>query len=258
MSFDTPTPVKSALRVLELLEFFAEWRRPASVKEVSVSLGYPQSSTSVLLRSLKDAGFFDHDLRTGMYSPNVRLSLATAWIEEQLYSERSLLQMMERVLSLTGHTVMIGTRQGQHVRYLHVLQATRADSFQSKSGLLRPLFRSATGKMLLTTLPEREVVRLLRQANAQEQDVSLRVDADRALADRRQALIDGHAISWGTSVPGAAALAVLLPGSEPMTLSVGGPIDEIKREQVSLLDTLRRAIDPFQSVARTGRFRSVG
>lgn len=249
-------PVKSALRVLELLEFFAEWRRPASVKEIAQSLGYPQSSTSVLLKSLKETGYFDHDPRTGMYAPNVRLSLATAWIEEQLYSEQSLLRMMERVLAETGHTVMIGTRQGVHVRYLHVLQATRAGSFQSKSGLLRPLFRSATGKMLLTTLPEREVARLLRQANAHEQDTSLHLGIDQALAERRQALMEGHAISWGTSVPGAAAMAVLLPGNDPMTLSVGGPIEEIKREERSLLETLRRAVEPYYSMARTSRVKS--
>lgn len=244
------TPVKSALRVLELLEFFAEWRRPASVKEIAQSLGYPQSSTSVLLKSLMESGYFDHDLRTGMYAPNVRLSLATAWIEEQLYSEQSLLRMMERVLAETGHTVMIGTRQGVHVRYLHVLQATRAGSFQSKSGLLRPLFRSATGKMLLTTLPERDIARLLRQANAYEADATLHVNVDQALTERRQALVAGYAISWGTSVVGAAAIAVLLPGRDPMTLSLGGPIDEIKREQTRLLDVLRSAIEPFQSVTR--------
>lgn len=249
----TPPPVKSALRVLELLEFFAEWRRPASVTEIAQSLGFPQSSTSVLLKSLKDSGYFDHDPRTGMYAPNVRLSLATAWVEEQLYSEQSLLRMMERVLAETGHTVMVGARQGIHVRYLHVLQATRAGSFQSKSGLLRPLFRSATGKMLLTTLPEREVAPLLRQANAQERDASLQVDIDQALMERRRALVDGYAMSSGTSVPGAAALAVLLPGADPMTLSVGGPLREIEQEKASLLAILQRAVQPFQSASQRRR-----
>lgn len=252
------TPVKSALRVLELLEYFAERRRPASVKEIAGSLGYPQSSTSVLLASLRDSGYFDHDPRTGLYSPNVRLSLATGWIEEQMYSEQSLLAMMERVLAETGHTVMIGRRQGVHVRYLHVLQATRAGSFQSKSGLLRPLFRSATGKMLLATLPEREVARLLRQANAQEHDPALRVDLDHALAERRRALVEGYAVSRGTSMPGAAAIAVLLPGREAMTLSLGGPIAEVESEELALLDCLRRAIEPFQSVLSSGRLRALG
>ena len=247
--------VKSALRVLEILEFFAEWRRPASVKEVSQSLGYPQSSTSVLLKSLKDSGYFDHEPRTGMYLPNVRVALATAWIEEQLYSEQSLLRMMERVLSETGHTVMVGARQGVAVRYLHVLQATRAGSFTAKTGSLRPLFRSATGKMLLTAVPEKDIGRLLRQANSQETDGAERMATDQVLQDRRSALVNGYAISLGTSMPGAAALAVMLPvprGHAPLTLSLGGPIGEIESEKNRLLGTLRRAVLPFGKVAKTG------
>lgn len=250
------TFVKSAHRVLELLEFFAEWRRPATVKDISQSLGYPQSSTSVLLRSLKESGHFDHDPRTGLYSPNIRLALTTAWIEEQLYTEQSLLRMMEMVLDRAGHTVMIGEREGSNVRYLHVLQATRAGSFTSKIGLLRPLFRSATGKMLLTTLAERDIGRLLQHANAHEANASDRVDIDSALQSRKQSLLDGYAVSRGTSMPGAAALAVLLPitkAHEPLTVSLGGPIQEIEQELPQLLDILREAITPFREAIRLQR-----
>lgn len=249
-------PVKSAHRVLELLEFFADWRRPATVKDIAQSLGYPQSSTSVLLCSLKESGHFDHDPRTGLYSPNIRLALTTSWIEGQLYSEQSLLRMMQKVLDSTGHTVMIGKREGSHVRYLHVLQATRAGSFTSKIGLLRPLFRSATGKMLITTLLERDIGRLLQNANAREPHASDRVDIDLALQSRKQALLNGYAVSKGTSMPGAAALAVLLPtpkGSEPMTLSLGGPIQEIESELPTLLDVLREAVAPFREAVKLQR-----
>lgn len=246
-------PVKSAHRVLELLEFFAECRRPATIKDISQSLGYPQSSTSVLLRSLKESGHFDHDPRTGLYSPNIRLALTTAWIEEQLYSEQSLLRMMETVLEKTGHTVMIGKREGANVRYLHVLQATRAGSFTSKIGLLRPLFRSATGKMLLTTLAERDIGRLLQSANANEANANDRVDIDIALQTRKHALLHGYAISKGTSMPGAAALAVLLPttkSTESLTLSLGGPIKEIESELPMLLEVLREAIAPYRELIK--------
>lgn len=58
----TPS-VKSAQRVPELLGFFADWRRPARIKEISQSLGYPQSSASVLMRSLAESGHFDHAAR---------------------------------------------------------------------------------------------------------------------------------------------------------------------------------------------------
>jgi DNA-binding IclR family transcriptional regulator len=241
--------VKSARRAMELLEFFADWRRPASVKEISQTLGYPQSSTSMLLRELADAGFYDHDPRTGMYAPSVRILLAAEWIGDELFSEQSLLRLMEQVHGATGHTVMIGAQHGVHVRYLHVLQATRSDRFTARTGSLRPLFRSATGKMLLTLKPEREIDLLLRRANALEADPALVLSLAEVLKDREAARRDGYAMSYGTSVPGAAALAILLPvprGGKPMTLSVGGPMREVKREKARLLQVLADAVAPMR------------
>lgn len=245
----TKTGVKSAQRVLEILEYFAETRRPATVKELSQSLSYPQSSTSVLMRCLTELGYFDHDARTGMYVPNLRVALATAWIHEDMYSTHSLLRLMENLLQQSGHTVMIGTQQGVHVRYLHVLQATREGRFTAKTGALRPLFRSAAGKMLLTSKPEREIATLLRKANALEHDASLRLSMEVVMQDIARTRNDGYALSTGTAMPGAAALAMLLPvrrGQEAMTLSVGGPIAEIKREKAALLKTLNDLIEPFR------------
>ncbi len=248
----TQPSVKSAQRVLELLEFFAQWRRPASVKEISQSLGYPQSSTSVLLRSLVGSGHFDHEIRTGMYVPNIRLTLATAWIEEHLLSEQSLLRLMERVLSESGHTVMIGAQQGIHVRYLHVLQATRVGRFMAKTGALRSLFHSAAGKMLLTTKPEHEIPLLLRQSNALEGNSQLKLQLESVLDGKRDAFKNGYAMSEGTSVAGAAALAILLPvplGQDPITLSLGGPIKEIKQNKMRLVKLLNDAVSAFRQAA---------
>ncbi|TFZ02692.1 ArsR family transcriptional regulator [Ramlibacter henchirensis] len=243
--------VKSAQRAMELLEFFADWRRPASVKEISQSLGYPQSSTSMLLSALAEAGYYDHDPRTAMYAPSVRILLAAEWIGEQLFSEQSLLRLMEQVHRPTGHTVMIGAQHGVHVRYLHVLQATREGSFTAKTGSLRPLFRSATGKMLLTLKTEREVALLLRRANALETDRKLALDLPGVLRERETNLRNGYAMSTGTSVPGAGALAILLPvarGAKPMTLSVGGPVKEITREKTRLLRILHDAVAPMLKI----------
>ena len=242
-------PVKSALRVLELLEFFAEERRPAAVGEVATAMGWPQSSTSVLLNCLVEAGYFEHDRRTGLFAPNARVALATAWMQDHLYSEHSLLRLMEGVRQQTGHTVMIGERRGVHVRYLHVLQSTREGRFTAKTGSLRPLFGSAAGRMLLTTLPQRDIGALLRKANALEPDPARHLDFDRVCQGVALARQRGHAESTGTSVPGAAALAVLIPVGRdraPMTLSVGGPQRQVAREREQLLQVLNRAVEPLR------------
>ena len=243
--------VKSAHRVLELLEYFADEQRGASVKEISQSLGYPQSSTSVLLKGLSQAGYFDHDPRTGLYEPNVRLSLITAWIEQRVFSEQGLLRVMQKLLDDSGHTVMIGKLEGCHVRYLHVLQSTRPGRFTAKIGSLRPLFRSAPGKMLLTTVLERNIPAILRRANSLESDLKLLSELSQVLRERKQSQKQQWAMSLGTSVPGAAGLAILLPvppGHEPMTLSLGGPIAEIEPNKDALIEALNSAVAPRRHV----------
>lgn len=135
---------------------------------------------------------------------------------------------------------------------MHVLQATRAGSFTARIGSLRPLFRSATGKMLLVSLPEREIARLLKTSNAQEPDAKLHLNLEEVIAERRSNMINGYAMSRGTSMAGAAALAVKLPvprGHAPLTLSLGGPIEEIDSEKDNLLEILLTAVKPFEKAA---------
>jgi DNA-binding IclR family transcriptional regulator len=62
----------------------------------------------------------------------------------------------------------------------------------------------------------------------------------------------GYAISLGTSMPGAAALAVLIPVARdrgPMTLSVGGPMREVQTDRDRLAQVLTQAIDPLRKAA---------
>lgn len=59
----------------------------------------------------------------------------------------------------------------------------------------------------------------------------------------------GYAVSMGTSMPGATALAILIPVPRdrgPMTLSVGGPMREVKRERDELAAILKDAIEPIR------------
>lgn len=74
------TVVKSAARVLEVFEFFAGRKTPATVGEVCASLRYPQSSTSVLLKSLLTLGYLSYDGNTRRYAPSEKVARLGNWI----------------------------------------------------------------------------------------------------------------------------------------------------------------------------------
>src|SRR3546814_12145725 len=67
--------VKSAGRALQILEYFDDARREANMIDISRALHYPESSTSILLRSLVALGYLDYDRRKRTYRPNSRVRL---------------------------------------------------------------------------------------------------------------------------------------------------------------------------------------
>ncbi|MGN6447891.1 MAG: helix-turn-helix domain-containing protein [Brucella intermedia] len=52
MNVENSSEVKSAVRVLEILEFLARAHKPVTLKAIVAELGYPKSSTFNLLATL--------------------------------------------------------------------------------------------------------------------------------------------------------------------------------------------------------------
>jgi hypothetical protein len=75
--------VKSAVRVLEVLEFFDTVQRDASLSEIAIELGYPLSSASVLLQSLVKRGYLSQG-DTRLYRLTPRVKLLGAWLSPML------------------------------------------------------------------------------------------------------------------------------------------------------------------------------
>ena len=64
------SPVKSGARVVEILELFAEERRPLSATEIGAALDYPKSSASLLLHTLVECGWLSLNSESMRYFPH--------------------------------------------------------------------------------------------------------------------------------------------------------------------------------------------
>ena len=202
--------VKSARRVLEVLEYFAQGVRKASVMQVATTLAYPQSSTSVLLSTLTTLGYLRFDPTDRSYCPTLRVVLLGAWLQDELFGQGSLVTVMERLRQRTGQTVMIGLRQGIHVRFIFSLRGKDPRSLLYPVGELRPVCRSAVGKMLLSSLPNSEILAIARHANAAEQASEDRVSTRALLEEIAEIRKLGWALTIDYPQPDRATLAVAL------------------------------------------------
>lgn len=238
------TVVKSAGRVLKIFEYFDDIRRPATAGEICVTLGYPQSSASMLLRSMEVMGYLHYDRVKRTYRPSHRLAMSGGWLRGPLVGTGQLQDAMEGLHRETGLAVLLNHRQGLHGRYIHVAQAGLAVG-HIVVGTQRPLTATGSGHALLSTLPNSAVRRAVLATNAR-----LRVglpplnpaEVLRAVTRIRQ---DGYFTAASLSIQGAASVSVTLPclgHDEPLALAVLGSADAIAADEQALVRTLRAAV----------------
>ena len=247
--------VKSAARVLEVFEYFAERHRPASVMELAKALGYPQSSTSVLLRSLVGLGYFDHDPHARTFVPNGRMAILTNWIQARAFGDSGLVERLEALHRATGETVILGLQNGMRVQYVYVLEADTPVRFHLRIGTMRPLHRAALGLLLLSLKPDAEVRALLRRFNAEmppDADPRDRADVPAVMSAVEDARHTGFVFSQGLQTTDAGVIARLVPlppGGAPLAVGVGGPLERLRRQEGAIHAALDSILGPIPARA---------
>jgi DNA-binding IclR family transcriptional regulator len=239
--------VRSAGRVLRILEFFDEIQREARVAEIAERLSFPQSSTSILLNCLVDLGYMDYLPESRSFIPP-RVTLLGTWLDKGPVRNGSLIRMLEEISQKTGDTIIIAARNGIFSQYIHVLQARSVMRFHVPQGSRRLAVWSATGFALLTGCSEKEVRALCTRTNAEAASGQPRVDINRMLENVRQTRRAGYFFSTGLVTPGAGSIAIPLPDGidgRNRALTVSGILDDISRREQEIVALLNDAVQRY-------------
>lgn len=234
--------VKSALRVFDLLEAFERSRRPMRVAELVEVLDVPQSSLSMLLKTLLSVGYLDFDRETREYCPSVRIANLCEWATHLPSRPKALQETLEKLSAQTNETVLLGRIDGAQLQYAAVIHSRRTVRFVAVSGARRPLHCTALGICLLTTLADDRIALLLRRYNAEREGHLGPAAIDVVLREVAKARTQGYYFSEGLVTPGAGVIGSLLPTpvrGHRYAVGIGGPIARLRRRQTELIDHLR-------------------
>jgi DNA-binding IclR family transcriptional regulator len=248
-------------RGLEILELFAVEQRPLTVGEVCSKLYYPQSSTSVLLRGLAELGYLEHDRQARTFQPTLRVVFLGMWMHHRILNQGSLLEFMETLAHSSGHVACLGAQNGIHAQYVHIV-AARSSRVGLKPGLLRPICRSAIGKVLLSTKSDEEVRRIVRHVNAVDDQDPSPIDIGALLAELEECRRTGFAESINAVTSGASTIATRLPvdfGGTPLAVGVSVHTAEYEAMRPFVIDLIQNTIakyfDPAQKQPASTRAR---
>jgi DNA-binding IclR family transcriptional regulator len=237
-----PKKIKSAQRVLEVLEYFNDAREEATVMDIARSMGYPQSSTSELLSCLVALGYLHRDRRARTYRPSARVAVLGAWVQPNFFRCGHLLSMMDEVAGEAGMTVVLAAKVGLGVQYIHTVSPRSPEHPCWSPGAKAPLLHSTAGRTLISTTDPDLVRKLVHRLNA-EAEPGMRVSADTLIGELKEIRDQGYGL--GLHETGGGMVTVLLPRANPeeqLVLGVCGAAGEIAEHTEDYVRMLRGAV----------------
>jgi len=145
--------VKSANRVLEILELLADHEHGLSVKEISDALSFPQSSTFNLVQTLFTDGYIvqSYNKRYKLGPKLIRIGVrALASFDLHTDARIYLQELMEKV----EETVFMAVLSDKELVYIAKVDSNRSVKTSAEIGLRKPLYCTGLGKAFLSFLPK--------------------------------------------------------------------------------------------------------
>lgn len=208
--------VKSATRVLDMLETLAVATGPVGASELARRLGIPKSSTHMLLATLEGRGYVvGDDVRRFRLHP-LYDGPSRSWIGGALGALRSLAaEPMRRLARLTGESAFLGVpRDATSFEYVDKVVSAHEVRCDAALGDRRVLHASSVGLVLLAMGPPDKTARYLA-SHALERPTP-RTVSDAQRLDRELAIVreQGYAVTRDTNAVGASGIAAPVFGPD--------------------------------------------
>lgn len=238
--------VRQAANVLELLEYFAQRRRPATLAEISDALGWPRSSTFNLVGTLADAGFLYEPLVRRAWYPTRRwLALAQAVADAEPLPE-SLHALAVEVARNTGETTAVGADAGGYASLVEVVESTHAVRFFARIGDRIPIHASSLGRALLAQSTPAERTALYRRLGFERYSGTTLLTAAAIEAELEEARIRGYHQSNSEYLPDLVGVSLPLPFTgRRLAIVVAGPVSRCLQQREDTARIMREAIARF-------------
>jgi IclR family acetate operon transcriptional repressor len=198
--------VRSVDRAAALLLALGESQGPSGVTELARRLGLHKSTASRLLATLERRGLVEQDDETGKY----RLGLVVIRLAER--AERTLdlrglaMPELERLARLTHETTGLSILDGDSCLAVAHVDGPNLVAVGDWTGRSAPLHCIASGKVLMATLAEREVARVVRRGLPRYTDRTI-IELEPLLEELARVRRRGYATAIGEYEAGLNAVA---------------------------------------------------
>jgi len=241
-----PFVVKSAGRILELLEYVADVPAGVTLADIVRKFGYPLSSASALLKSLSALGYLYFNRQRHTYHATARVALLGSRTMPLMFGERQIQKAMEAINRETGHLVNLAMRIDTNIRLIYGIDGSHDIRLDFKTRGMRSWATTCSGRLFLSTLSDAQIRATLHRFNAENKAPEDRVNIDQLIKDIRKIRDQGYSMLPSKNLPGVAGLAVLIPQTSNTTqlaIVVSAFVDDIVTNQLKYAQIIRDALE---------------
>ncbi|WP_246066783.1 IclR family transcriptional regulator [Paenibacillus koleovorans] len=223
--------VKSADRVLDIFELFAEEQDTLSLTDISRKLGMPTSSAYKLLQNLLNRGYLETDKSGKSFRLGFKLFEIGSKVSRNTDYATEFQHVAQRIVNDINESVFLSIRNGDKVLYIAEKQSTHPVRFVSHLGMMLPLHATAMGKMLLSGLSDDEVRCLYPDGELGKLTDSTLSSLDELLEQLALIRREGLSFSSGEAVQGIRCVAAPITdasGQIVASMSVSIPVSRVE------------------------------
>jgi len=224
-------------KTFAVLERMVRLGRSVTLGELASEVRLPKPTLYRILRTLRDLGYVEQH-EGGEYAMTSRLA-AIASNDHHANLTHVARPLMQRLHAEFDETVNLGVLEGSFVRYVEVLETTRALRWIVKPGVRDTFYTTALGRAIAANLPEKHRARLVAKADlphSTSKRIRSRTALNRVLDETRER---GWALEEEETVAGVACIAFSLKswGEPTAAISVAVPIHRYdERRRVAIVN----------------------
>jgi IclR family transcriptional regulator, acetate operon repressor len=235
--------VRQAAYVLDIFEYFALTKKPATLADVADHFRWPRSSTFNLLTTLAEKGYlYEPRPRTGYYPTPRWLALAKTISEVEPLPDWTHALIAE-LSTQTGETAAIVAPAGTMAVFIDVVESSAPIRYFAQIGHRVPIHATASGRALLLQYFPEERNSLYRKIEFKQYGPTTPISIDAVEAELRQSIERDYCQSFADFSRDLAGVAKPLPiGDRRLSVVVAGPEFRMRAKMSEVAGIMAKSI----------------
>jgi len=224
--------IKSVVKALNILSLFSFESPTLFPRQISQKLSLPMSTVHRLIKTLETLGLLEQELLTGRYRIGLKAFELGSLYLHQTSLRAEAFPLLQDLASKTNETVHLSVLDEGEIIFIEKIDSSHGMGMLSRVGRRAPAHATASGKVLLAYLPEKEREIFLSRKELKRCTERTVTDGQRLRTELSKVTAQGYSLDDEENEQSIRCVAAPIwdhSGTVVASVSVSGPVQRMSR-----------------------------